>query len=232
MLLVENRDLLDRFRQGDRKALEEVYLAYARTVAAVLTGGFSFNSGGRHCRFHGTRSSFDLEDRLHDVFGRAFSESARLNYDGLTPYKTYLRTIARNLVIDDFRKKERALTEYSIEEVEAAPDLSEHNATDVLRGEAVPTGNPLQDAESAELVQLVADFKKTLGKREAEVYRLRFEDELEHKDIAEQTGLSASKIKTSEKRIRSTFFAFMKRHGYFVGYEQKEQGWLRALWSF
>src|SRR5262245_19722724 len=115
MLLVENRALLDGFRKGDRSALERVYAAYARDVAQQLKRGFTFQSGGRSCRFHGPPSAADLEDRVHDVFVRAFSDGARLAYDGLTPYKNYLYTVARNLVIDDFRKKERALVEYSVD---------------------------------------------------------------------------------------------------------------------
>jgi RNA polymerase sigma factor (sigma-70 family) len=213
MLLVEDRALLDRFRRGDQSALERVYAVYARDVAVQLRRGFTFQSGGRSCRFHGTRSAADLEDRVHDVFVRAFSESARLAYDGLTPYKNYLYTVARNLVIDDFRKKERALVEYSV-------DVSEQPALDK---------DPELEAQDAQLNGLVDAFKRELPEREQMVWRMRFEEEKEHKDIAELTGLSASKIKTSESRIREGFFSFMKRHGYFSGFEQARHGWLRSL---
>lgn len=225
MLLVENRPLLDGFRRGDTAALTQVYSAYAPAIAAFLRGGFNFQSGGKSCRFKGARSEFDLEDRLHDVFGRAFSESARLAYDGLTPYKSYLFTIARNLVIDDFRKKEHALTEYAIEDAPATSD----DASEPLLGHVAQTGEPHRDNESAELVALVKQFKESLAEREREIYVMRFEEELEHKDIAVRTGLSPSKIKTSEGRVRVLFFEFMKRHGYFTGYSQDRRGWLRGL---
>jgi RNA polymerase sigma-70 factor, ECF subfamily len=218
MLLVENRRLLDRFRSGESAALTEVFRTYASGVARLLRMGFEFSSDGRHCRFHGVRTEFDLEDRLHDVFMRAFSEPARLAYDGINPYATYLRTIAKNLIIDDFRRKERALTEYSIELVESAA---------APRSES--EGDPEREASTTELAGLVASFETSLSERERTIYRLRFREELEHRDIVARTGISASQVKTSEKRIRMAFFEFMKRHGYFEGYRQDRKGWLRSL---
>lgn len=232
MLLTEDRALLDGYRRGDRTCLERVFHAYGPQVAAWLRAGFSFSSAGRRCRFHGVRHEFDLEDRLHDVFGRAFGESARQGYDGLQPFSSYLRTIMKNLIIDDFRKKERALTDYSVEQIEGAAVPDEDAPGEPFEGAVPVTGHPERDAGAAQLVELVAQFKETLSARERGVYELRFESELDHKQIAEQTGLSPSKVKTSEKRIRIAFFDFMKRHGYFAGYAQDERGWLRSIFSF
>jgi RNA polymerase sigma factor (sigma-70 family) len=230
MLLVEDRELLMRFRQGERRALEKVYLTFGPSVAQLLRSGFSFSSGGRQCRFKGARSEFDLEDRLHDVFTRAFSENARNGYDGLSPYRAYLLAIARNAVIDDFRRKETALVEYAIEEEVAAPIGG--TASEPISGQVEPSGDPHVDAEAAELAKLVRDFKSGLDSRELDVFRLRFELEKEHKDIEQEIGLSPSKIKTSEQRIRARFFEFMKERGYFVGYRKERGGWLSALRSF
>ena len=231
MLLTEDRQLLDGYRQGDRDALGRVFRAYAPAVAAWLRSGFSFTSGGRQCRFHGVRSEFDLEDRLHDVFGRAFGDAARKGYDGLSPFATYLRTITKNLIVDDFRKKERALTEYSIEQIEGAAAPDEDAPGEPLSGVAAVTGHPDRDAGANEVIDLVARFKANLDARERHVYELRFERELEHKEIVKETGLSPAKVKTSEKRIRIAFFEFMKRHGYFAGYAQNDRGWLRSIFS-
>lgn len=227
MLLTEDRALLDRFRKGDPSALQTVYRHYAPAVARRLRAGFSFTSQGRRCRFHGTRSAFDLEDRVQETFTRAFSERARLAYDGLTSYEAYLFTITKNLIIDDFRKKARALVEYSVEADEHAAAPAHDAAHEPLHGVFSRTGDPSEDVGRAEVGALVARFEQELPAREQQIYRLRYKDELEHKAIAEQTGLSPSKIKTSEQRIRLRFFRFMQAHGYFAGYEQQPQGWLR-----
>jgi len=227
-MLEDDRAWLDAYRRGDREALERVYRAYAPQVATVLRRGFSFESAGRACRFHGVRSEFDFEDRLHDVFARAFTERARLSYDGLTPFVVYIRTIAKNLIIDDFRKKERVLVEYSVELPEPAHDPGE-DASEPLLGHVATTGRPEYDRGQSEVVELVQRFKAGLAERERRVYELRFERTMEHQEIAQATGLSASKIKTSEERIRTRFFRFMRQNGYFKGYVQEQRGWLRAL---
>lgn len=163
---------------------------------------------------------------MSETFLRAFSPGAREGYDGLSSYKNYLYTIAKNLVIDDFRKKERAFTEFSVEEPVDDP-FSKNDMNDALAGEVVPSGAPERDLESAELVGLVGTFLEGLEGREKLVYELRFQSSMEHKDIMEKTGLSASKVKTSEKRIRERFFSFLQEHGYLGGYEPAPGGWLR-----
>ena len=42
---------------------------------------------------------------MQEAFRRAFEERARSAYDGLRPYRRYLLTITRNLVIDQLRKQ-------------------------------------------------------------------------------------------------------------------------------
>lgn len=233
MLFVENRELLDAFRRGERHALERAYEHFAPSITGFLRQGFSFDSGGRQCRYLGARSQFDLDDRLHDVFSRAFSENARLAYDGLSSYRTYLFVIARNLIIDDFRKKQHALLEYSMDAVDAAVEpAGGGTATDPIDGLFARSGDPRADAENAELLSLVEKFKSKLPPREHEIYRLRFVDNLGHDEIATQTGMSKSKIKTSEQRIRERFFDFMQSHGYFEGYVREGRGWLRLLRSW
>lgn len=229
MMLEDDRELLDGYRRGDRAALERIYRAYAPEVAKVLRHGFTFQSGGRACRFNGIRSEFDLEDRLQEVFARAFGERARLGYDGLTPFSAYVRTIAKNLVIDDFRRKERVLVEYTVEVPERPDDTPAVGTQDPLLGQVEPTGRPELDQSHSEVASLVGRFKQGLDARERHVYELRFEQELEHDQIAAKTGLSASKIKTSEQRIRTSFFRYMQKHGYFRGYVQERRGWLRLL---
>jgi RNA polymerase sigma-70 factor (ECF subfamily) len=221
--LEEDRALLEAFRRGEPDALSAVFTQYGPGVAKILRHGFTFQSGGRNCRYRGARADFDLEDRLHDTFVRAFSERSRQSYDGLTPYDRYVAAIARNLVIDDFRKKENALVDYAyLDDVAVAVDDTSAIAPDKPK-----------DAEAIvadkELGELVERFKASLKAREREVYDLRFDQGLLHKEIAERTGLSESKIKTSEQRIRKRFFGFMKKHGYFTGYAKSGRGWLRSL---
>src|SRR5260370_40880082 len=119
-LLIERRELLDRFKKGERRALEDVYRHYVSDVAAFLQRGFTFNSAGRSLRFVGYAQPFDLDNALQETFTRAFKESARLGYDGLHAYKNYLLAIARNLVLDEFRHREVAMSPF-IDRLNAGP---------------------------------------------------------------------------------------------------------------
>ncbi|MGF1512003.1 MAG: RNA polymerase sigma factor [Myxococcota bacterium] len=218
-------ELLRRFRTGDRAALSRVYRHHAPGVIRLLRHGFSFRSDGRACRFGGCRSRFDLEDRLHQTFERAFRPEARARYDGIHPYEHFLLTIAKNLVIDEFRRKEHALLEFTSEPLE--PPDSFGSEVDTLGGSADLSGRPELDAEAQELIRLVQVFKTQLPERERRVFLLRYEDGLDHPQIQARTGLSPSRIKTSERRIRQRFFAYMKAKGYFEGRAVDGAGWVR-----
>ncbi len=228
-LLVEDRALLDAFRRGDRAALSRIYLHYAEEVARILTNGFGFQVGEGRARFHGYQSRFEMEDVLHEVFARAFSDQARLGYDGLNPYRSYLFGIARTVVIDDFRSKQRALRRFTVLDAAAqnAPaDVSEAGA-DPLVGVVEPTGNPERDLENAELTRLVRTFLDDLDDAEKEVFRLRFSEGKSLAEVETATGRSPSKVKTMERRLRHRLLERIWKSGYLRGFraEEKTGGW-------
>ena len=205
MSLETDRALLDGFRQGRKWALERVYEAYVDDVARFLRLGFVFESGGSTVRYNGAPSEFQLEDWVHDVFIRAFADSARAQYDGLRPYTPYLQRIARNLVIDELRRKEHQLRAHVAELPE--PQVSTDYAPDHPE-------SPEKQLQQQQLMAHVRAYVESLPPREQEVYRLRFTDGLDQKDVAKRAGLSPSKVKTSEQRIRRGFFDYLRAHGW------------------
>ena len=209
MSLDSDRALLDAFRRGEQKALQRVYTLHANQVARFLRRGFTFESGGKTARFRGARSELEVEDWVHDVFVRAFSDGARAQYDGLRPYGPYLERIARNLVLDELRRKEHRLRAH----VEQLPESSEVEAEYAPSRPQSPEGA----AEERQLADHVAAYLETLNEREQTVYQLRFVEGLEQKDVARKAGLSASKVKTSERRIRDGFYIFLSKHGWLEG---------------
>ena len=222
-LLVDNRDLLDRFRRGEQATLTTVFRHYAPVVARLLRRGFGFDVNGRHVRFRGITSTFDLEDALQEVFRRAFSEHARTTYDGLRPFAAYLATIARNSMINLYTANLRRLERYGFEEFESAPQADEWSAADdaLDLADRAPSGHPERDAQMSELCQIVREFRDTLDERERNVFALRFDEGLSHTDIAARTGLSAAKIKTAESRIRKELLRTLHRRGYLERFHQR-----------
>src|SRR5205807_2459423 len=70
-----NRDLLERFRRGERSALEQVYWAYVTRVDRLVRRLLHLHGGTRLV------AAANVEDLVQDSFTRAFSPSARQAYD-------------------------------------------------------------------------------------------------------------------------------------------------------
>jgi RNA polymerase sigma-70 factor (ECF subfamily) len=235
MLLVERRDLLARFKTGERRALEEVYRHYVSDVANFLRRGFSFTSRERTFRFSGYLQPFDLDNAVQETFVRAFKDSARLGYDGLHSYKNYLLAIARNLVVDEFRNREVAMSPF-IEAQGRGVD-----APVVHDGEEAAPLQPLPDSDSSpvsaeheflrqELAQLYQAFFARLDERDRIFFRARFEEQKTQIEAGESCGLSHMQSRTLEKKLRERFLKFMQSNGYLDSYTgDTAKGALKAV---
>jgi RNA polymerase sigma factor (sigma-70 family) len=207
--LVEDRELLDAFRRGERPALEEVYREYLRPLYSLFSAGFSFDSGGRRHLFKPLTHPAEREDAVQEVFLRAFSPSARLAYDGVNPYRNYLFTIARNLVIDRFRARERNETsplepaEPSAEEGPARPD---------------------EGLDQEELALHCSAFLASLEPVERKLFEARFREGLSIEVTARELKLSEHQVKRGEKALKKRFFLAMKQQGFFEGFRYGRGG--------
>jgi RNA polymerase sigma-70 factor, ECF subfamily len=226
MLLVERRDLLARFKEGERRALEEVYRHYVADVANFLRRGFSFTSRERTFRFSGYTQPFDLDNAVQETFVRGFKDSARLGYDGLHSYKNYLLAIARNLVVDEFRNREVAMSPFVYQEAGAqarieAPQV--HDGDDASPMQPMPASDSSQiSAEQEflrrELAQLYVAFFERLDERDRIFFRARFEEQKTQVEAGETCGLSHMQARTLEKKLRERFLKFMQTNGYLDAY--------------
>jgi RNA polymerase sigma factor (sigma-70 family) len=228
-LLIERRELLDRFKKGERRALEEVYRHYVADVAAFLQRGFTFNSAGRSLRFIGYTQPFDLDNALQETFTRAFKESARVGYDGLHAYKNYLLAIARNLVLDEFRSREVAMSPF-IDRLNAGPTESVahegEEAAPAAMGASAPSGAVGAAAEQEflrrELARLYEGFVARLDERDRTFFRHRFEEQRTQVEAGAQSNLSHMQARTLEKKLRRQFLEFMHSNGYLESYGVNE----------
>ncbi|MDB4970990.1 MAG: family polymerase sigma factor [Myxococcales bacterium] len=222
-LLIERRELLDRFKRGERRALEEVYRHYVPDVAAFLQRGFTFSSGGRPLRFGGYAQPFDLDNALQETFARAFKESARLGFDGLHPYKSYLFAIARNLVLDEFRNREVAMSPFIDQLDSSGPSESGGDGEDAAPSASMATApsagvSAEQEFLRNELGKLYAAFVTRLDERDRTFFRHRFEEQRTQVEAGQLSGLSHMQSRTLEKKLRRAFLEFMQSNGYLEAY--------------
>lgn len=185
--LTSNRRLLDEFRRGEPRALREVYLYYAPTVARAL----------RAERF---KAPLELADGLQEVFARAFADRARLGYDGISPYGAYLCAIARHVAIDAVRRRSASHA--------AAAELAEVSEL------APASEGPDVLSEEAEARRLVEVFEERLSAKDRLLFNCRFRDGQTQEGAAEALGLTRIQVRRAEARLRAELLEYLKSSGY------------------
>src|SRR2546421_6402204 len=104
------RALVDQAQQGDREALEELYLIHFDRIYSYL----HVSVGNRH----------DAEDLTTQTFLKMLESIGRLRWQS-APFSAWLFRIAHNLAMDHFRARKRVQPE---EEVPEAPGSEEPSA--------------------------------------------------------------------------------------------------------
>lgn len=203
--LESDRTLLKGFRRGDQEALVAVYRGYVESLAGFFVGGFNFSSGGQPGRFQGFRDHADLHNAIQETFARAFTERARLGYDGLRPYENYLLTIGRNVVIDEYRRAEKRMSHFAMSEV---PEAEIHEAG------AQSQASTDRGAEQSELAKLMDTFLATLSPLEQAVVEQRFRQQLPQREAAAALGMGRMKLRLLETKVRKKALSFFKDSGY------------------
>jgi len=207
--LVEDSLLRQAFRRGEREALATVYREYVGPLYQLIGRGFRFESQGRCYAFKGQDAIWAVEDTVQNVFIRAFAESARLGYDGLRPYRNYLASIAKNLIIDEHRARWRELF------VEEIGDTVSPDTEHPWRAQLPST--PEDCLRDVQLQQQVAAFIASLAAADQALFRVRFQQRQSVNATATILKVSEHHVKSREKRLKQRFFESMQRHGYFEG---------------
>lgn len=208
-LLPNDRSLLEAFRRGEESALERVYFEYASALFAFLKQGFLFSSAGKNFAFNGFVTAWQIEDTVQDVFLKAFRDEARLSYDGLRPFKGYLFTIAKNSVMDLYRRERPGRLDIrEIETIGEAEFLSaEENVT------------PDQHATENELRSQVEIFVEGLRIEMRDFFKARFSEQRSLEDVCSRLKITDYRAKQYERKLKENFFNHMQAAGYFGGYK-------------
>lgn len=199
------RDLLDRFRRGERAALTEVYERYVDDVAFVVRRGFTMESQGIMVAGAGDR---EVEREIvQDTFLRAFAEAARLGYDGLRPYRPYLLRITKNLMID--RLRARAREGAAVGDVGDIDRLLETNAP----FDAEPQRDAGEDLRWRLLSARTAAYVAGLDEESRQIVKLRFDEELSQDTVASRMRCTRRRVRTLEERVQEGLRQHLKKLG-------------------
>lgn len=198
--LLADRALLDAFRLGERPALERVYHAYVDRVFDLVRYGFLLQGG---TRVAGIAAPGAQREVVHDVFVKAFTERARLAYDGLRPYLPYLLRVARNVLVDRWRRQgaELGAVDAEVAEVEAdTPAAADDSAVEDLHWRA------LREATQACVREMDDEMRRFV--------QHRFEDDLSQRDVAARMGITRRRVRTLEDRVLARLRAHLRAGGF------------------
>lgn len=221
-----DKKLLAAYRKGQTWAYEALYHEHAEPVRRFLVGGFTFTSRGRTCRYRGggyagAVGTLDIDGIIQETFARAFSESTRRNYDGERPFKNYLFSIAKNLVLREFQRKERV---FGDEQTEQATDLLARKGVNF--GLTTQTESPEHQVADDQLHGVTRMFIDELNEEEQHFFSHRFAQGLTQEATARQMGVTRARVKLLEKQLRLRFLERLRENGYFIGYTPKSR-WKR-----
>ncbi len=197
--------------------MDVVYRHYHRGVTAFLRKGFTFRSGTGHFFFKGIQDPQDLKSAVQEVFRRAFEDRARQSYNGVNSFTNWVLAIARNMVINQFRNREIAFSDYIAPTDERGHlTVMDDEVTEEFSGVLYGRPSRPQDSifEHGELKTLIDGFTKELSEHDRKLLILRFADGLGQEETAKILDSTRMKVRTAEARLRSRLRAYLRHSGY------------------
>jgi RNA polymerase sigma factor (sigma-70 family) len=194
----DNRKLLDDFRRGKASVFRIVYKHYIENMELFVANGWYNSENGN--KVYGI-VDFEVQAELvQEIFMKAFSEKARMSYDGFRPYKIFLLGIARNVVVDYFRKQPRDMLTHASVDV-ATMNIETNADLDMIAARE-------HDLDWQRCIAATKDYVATLDAIHRRFVEFRFHDEMTLMEVARRLELSRGKARQLEKELGRS----LKRH--------------------
>ncbi len=174
--------LMLRVKGGDVRAFEELVEKYKQPVTNVISRSL--------------RDPTEAEDLAQNVFVQVFKSAHR--YQATAKFSTWLFTIARNLCLNEIRRRSRHPAD-SLDDSQ-----SDSEAHPARQFEDIKTFSPSDKVLHNELEQKIQDALSGLPENQRTAILLCREEELSYEDISEVLGCSLSATKSLIHRGRET----------------------------
>lgn len=176
-------EAIQQAKQGDSQAFELIYKECYAPIYRYIHGR--------------TKSREQAEDLTQDVFMKIYRNIGTVTASDHSPL-AYFYTIARNTLIDFWRKKG-----------------GDTVADDELMSELADSAeNPMQNAHTNERSAILYECLEKLTDDQREVITLKFINELSTEEIAEQLGKKETAVRQLQVRgLRSLGKIFKEKYG-------------------
>jgi RNA polymerase sigma-70 factor, ECF subfamily len=176
-----DEELLERYRQGDKAAFEEIFRRYRRRIFFFVL------------RF--LRDKNKSEDAVQDLFLRVIRDPSR--FQARSRFSTWLHTVARNLCIDLLRKQKYRRAA-SLDQPRQSGDYGRPGPPLVEEIKS-PHDSPEQEASRGSTRLKLLQAIKTIPDEQRVVFLLREVGGLSFAEIARIVG---SPLNTTKSRMR------------------------------
>ena len=180
---MEIRKLILKAKEGDDEAFGQVFEEYFTPIYRYLY----FRLGDKTL----------ADDLTQDVFLKVFESLESLVVSDKSPL-TYFYTVARNLLIDNYRKKK-------------IPTIDEDEAVNKL----VEEDNPEKQAILGDDIKKLKDDLQKISPAEADALILKFIDNYSNKEIGQIMGKSEEAVRQLQSRGLKSLRGFISQEDLF-----------------
>ncbi len=180
-----DRLLVDRFRNGDSSAFDEMVTRHWDRIYAMV--------------HQLLRNPQDAEEVTQDAFIRAHRGLA--NFRGDSAFSTWLYQIATNLARNRYWYWWRRKRDRTVSFDQPVGEDNETPLSEVFAGEAV---KPDEETSTHELVDRIAVGMEKLSARHREILILRNVKNLSYEEISQILGISVGTVKSRIARARDS----------------------------
>ncbi|MBL7130253.1 MAG: sigma-70 family RNA polymerase sigma factor [Candidatus Omnitrophica bacterium] len=178
-----------KFQQGDKFAFEELLDKYQKPVINFI--------------YRMIQNKDEADDLAQDVFIRVYNSAK--TYRPTAKFSTWIYTIARNICLNELRKKERR----NISLDQGIPTQE----GELKREIASPEGSsPYEDASKHELQELVKEAIESLPVNQRMAVVLRRYQLLSYEEIAKTMDCSVSAVKSLLNRAKESLKEKLKSY--------------------
>lgn len=174
--------LMLRVKQGDWSAFEELVNKYKQPVTNLI--------------YRTLPDATEAEDLAQNVFIQVYKSAHR--YEVAAKFTTWLYTIARNLCLNEIRRRSR----HPAESLDATHP--EHDDQPARQFEDIRTFSPPDTLLQGELEDKIEEALASLPENQRTALLLYRQDEMSYEDISGVLGCSLSATKSLIHRARET----------------------------
>ena len=182
--------LMLRVKQGDMAAFTELVEKYKQPVMNLV--------------YRTIRDAAEAEDVAQNVFVQVFKSASR--YQSTAKFSTWLFTIARNLCLNEIRRRSR----HPAESLDSPHPEQEDQP--LRQFEDVKTASPPDKLLHGELAHKIEEAMADLPENQRSAILLCRQEELSYEEIAEVLGCSVSATKSLIHRGRETLKERLKAY--------------------